>query len=256
MKKIRRDVGRIWDEVEGEAGMLAGMGILLALIETVVYMMQIDRSRFAICLLDPFAMVSYTAGVTMVPLGALMGMFLLREEFRMERLVRMQKKSRIWLGACIKIAVAALWTAVVCTLWCGILGKITANATYTWNDVTSIYYFITGRVAEAISYEKVCWYFFAGIFFAVWASGMVVLFSYWLSGSYVWGMLIVIVFSAIGTFNHYPYDFYRGAGYFIVSESFQWKYQIILPIIVVFVCVGVGFWMQRKDFLLKEKQGE
>ena len=77
MKKIKRDMGRIWCEIESEAGMLVGIGILIMLIETAVYIMQIDKNRFIICLLDSFALVSYTSGVTLVPLGVVAGIFLL-----------------------------------------------------------------------------------------------------------------------------------------------------------------------------------
>ena len=164
MRNLMRYMGRILDEIEAQAGMLAEMSVMVVIIETIVYLMQSDKSRFAICLLDPYAIVSYTAGVTLVPIGALMGVFLLREEFHAERVVRMEKMAYIWLGACIKIMAAALVMSAVGTVYCGMLGKLTASSAYTWDDTHSIFAFITGTTLKTVSYGKVCLMFFTGIF--------------------------------------------------------------------------------------------
>ncbi len=256
MGNIRKNIDRIWDEVGAQAGMLAGMSVLLILIESTVYLMQADRSRFDLCLLDPYAIVSYTSGITLVPLGALTGVFLMREEFRAMRVVRMKNMSYIWLDACIKNVAAAAVISAVGTLCCGILGKITAVAANTWSGTTSIFFFVTGRTLPMISYGRVCIMFFVGIFFAVWASGMVVLLGFWLSGTYLWGMAAVLIFCMLGTFYHFPYDLYRGVNYYIVSGTFSWKYQLVLPAVIIICCVGVGFLVQRRDFLMKERQAE
>ncbi len=256
MGNIRKIIDRIWDEVGAQAGMLSGMSVLLILIETIVYLMQADRSRFDLCILDPFAIVSYTSGITLVPLGALTGVFLLREEFQAMRVVRMKKVSYIWLDACVKNVAAAAVISAAGTLCCGILGKITASAAYTWSGTSSIFFFLTGRTLPVVSYGKVCLMFFTGIFFAVWASGMIVLLGYWLSGTYLWGMTAILIFCVLGTLYHFPYDLYRGVNYYIVSETFTWKYQVVLPAAVVMCCVGTGFLVQRRDFLMKERQAE
>ena len=60
MGNIRKIIDRIWDEVGAQAGMLSGMSVLLILIETIVYLMQADRSRFDLCILDPFAIGNHT----------------------------------------------------------------------------------------------------------------------------------------------------------------------------------------------------
>ena len=256
MKNIIRHMGRIWDEIEAQSGMLAEMSLLAVVIEAIVYLMQSDKSRFDICLLDPYPIVSYTAGITLIPIGALMGIFLLREEFHAERVVRMKKMRYVWLVACLKVLTGALVLSAVSTVFCGILGKLTASFSYAWDSPKSIFLFATGRTLESVSYGKVCLMFFTGMFFAAWASGMLALLSYWLLGNYLWGITLVVIFSVLGTFNHYPYDLYRGANYFNILGGFQWKYQVILPMAVVLGCIAAGFLIQRRDFLVKERQSE
>lgn len=255
MKSMIRHMERIWGEIAAQAGMIAQMSVFIVLIETIVYLFQ-SGSRFAVCLLDPYTIVSYTAGVTLVPIGALMAVFLLREEFHAEKVVRMGKMRYVWLGACMKVLTAAFCMSAVSTVCCGILGKLTASSAYTWNEPASIYCAVTGRTMEAFSYGKVCLMFFTGIFFASWASGMVALLSYWLLGNYLWGTAVVVVFCVLGTYHHYPYDLYRGANYFNILEPFSWKYQVILPMLVILCCMVSGFLIQRRDFLMKERQSE
>ena len=120
-----RTLIRICKELAGERKMLlTGLGCLI-FMQTFILFRQAMEWRKNICFYDAFALLSNIAGNSLIPLGTLFLILLLREDFRYDRLLRLQKMPVIWLNGCVKLMLASILFAFVETVWCGIMGKLT-----------------------------------------------------------------------------------------------------------------------------------
>lgn len=248
-------IRRIIQEIKGEKHLNLIAIISIFVCQTILVISQVKINQPGVCIYDSFAMISHSLGYSIIPIAILFTMLYLREDFTVERTVRMKSFKIIWLSTVAKISVLSfLFTAISLVLG-GVLGKIIAFETYSWNKNDSIFYVITGQILPDLSYIKFIIVFLLNIFLTVLIMDLIMIVFYWIFHSFIVGCFISVSLSFILCFSGSWFYAERGVHYSIWMNPFSYTVQFVYPVIICLLIITIGFFVKRKDISLISREG-
>jgi len=248
-------LNRIMQEIKGEKQLNLIAFISIFICQTVLVITQVKINQPGMCLYDSFAMISHSLGVSIIPIAILFTMFYMRNDFSIERTVRMRSFKSLWKNTVLKIVVLSLLFAVISLLVGGIVGKFIAYEPYSWDKKEGIYFWVTGKLLSDLSYIKFIITFFFNIFTTVLLMNLIMIVLYWVFHSFVVGCFVSVALSIVLTITNSAFYEERGVHYIIWTSPYNIFNQFVYPVLICVFIILIGFFIKRRDIALINKEG-
>jgi len=229
--------------------------IVVVLLGAVAYALNIrflSRATAVSCILDGVRINMYMANIIILfIITAFWHMHMAKDDFASLIVVRYHNRAEIWLKQCKRIVVSC----AVFSLYIEMVGVISgiqySNILLNW-DKSNSYFSIVTQMPSNVKIWQVLIGSFVNVWLAMTIVIMVVIGSYWLFNTYIWGMCLLVATSFTDSWTSLPPFFLKR---FIVSSK-DWcgpeivMIKIICLIIIAILIVIIGYFIsRRKEFI-------
>ncbi|SEW01751.1 hypothetical protein [[Clostridium] fimetarium] len=229
--------------------------IVVAILGAVAFVLNIrflSRATAVSCILDGVRINMYMANsIILFIIISFWHMHIAKDDFASLIVVRYHNRAEIWLKQCKRIAASCAMFSLYIEMIGVISGIQYSDDLLNWDKTNSYFSIVTQMTSEVKS-----WQVLIGSFVNVWLAMtvviMIVIGSYWLFNTYIWGMCLLVATSFTDSWTSLPPFFLKR---FIVSSK-DWcspeivVIKIICLIVIAILIVMIGcFISRRKEFI-------
>lgn len=236
------------------------LALYIILIPILIYFYLISRintfQRYGVVtsLTDCFLFITenFFFALMIVPLSVYFLLYLFRNDFKTNFIIRQKSKQIIWMKQTYKSLIFSIFFTFYLGFWTYIIGGNFSEVFINWDSRRSIYYLVNKTTSEDISFLKVVVMFIIVSVIIVFFINILFQLVLWLTNKTIIGWLLIFSIGCWDIFQHSNDILY---GRLTINHNF-WndpsdiKNSMIFVICIILLLLAVGFLIaKRKDFL-------
>lgn len=244
MRRIRKEL------CAGKNYLIMGC-VLIFLTQLALAVLQLSAHRYTSCILDAFAWISYNMPSTIYMIAMLITTGMTKSISQADRIVRNKSFHSMWVYYFFKTGMISGILAVFHLVSTFFIGWITSGSFCNWSQTDSYCYYAIGTTLEYVNIPMILLTYFLSSFLGFFASALIPVLSWWLCGSYAYGIAVSAFLNLFGDYRKFDYVWFRGVFYHNIAGGIQIKQQFLYPMLVLIAIYVLGGLRRKRDFLEK-----
>lgn len=248
-------IQRILKEVAAEKKVFFTGAAIICIFQAATIIIQLRLHLYRGCILDAFAWSSTYFPLCVYPAAMCIMIAMTKDFLHPDRVLRNRTFHLLWVEVWIKSGIISFFLAAAAMAETLIFGRTLGKEFSVWDRTDSYCYYAIGKTMEHVDIAKILLAAFLLLFTGIWLTSVIPLLVKWFFHHYFAGILISILINLGGLTLRTAYTSARNLFYGNIYQGIDMRYIFIYPGILLLLFLIAGCFLQKRDFLEKQKEG-